>query len=61
MNAIRQAVAIATLATLPIAQAFASQGPGTTGGTATMLDKTIFLSAVAAAVCVGLALRLRHR
>ena len=61
MNALRQAIAIAVFATLPIAQALASQGPGTTGGTATMLDKTIFLGTVAAAICLGLALRLMHR
>jgi hypothetical protein len=40
--------------------AFASQGPGTSAGTATGLEQTLLVGAIIAFACVGLAFRFRR-
>jgi hypothetical protein len=61
-NAIRLSLATAALTTVAAVSALASQDPGTTGGTATGFEQGLFVAAVAAATCIGLAvLKLRRR
>ena len=60
MNILFHAIASAALMVLPVISAVASQGPGTSGGTATGLEKSIFVGAIVAAVCIGLIFKLRH-
>jgi hypothetical protein len=50
----------AALVVLPVISASASQGPGTSIGTATGLEQGILIGAIVAAACVGLVLRLRR-
>ena len=61
MKAFRLSIATTLLAATPALAAFASQGPGTTGGTATGLDKAVFIGAMAAALFAGLVFKFRHR
>ena len=61
MKALRLSLATALLAAAPAVAAFASQGPGTTGGTATGIDKAVFIGAMAAALFAALFFKLRHR
>ena len=61
MKTISHVIAAAGLIALSAVSAAASQGPGTSVGTATGLGQGIFFGAVAAAACVGLALRFKYR
>ena len=61
MKAVGLSLVTALLAAAPAFAAYASQGPGTTGGTATATDKAMFFGAIVAALFVGLYFRLRHR
>ena len=61
MKALQQAITAAMFAVLPAIPAFASQGPGTTGGTATGLEQGLFVAVMVAATCAGLVvLRLKR-
>lgn len=61
MKAVRLSLTTALLAATPAFAGYASQGPGTTGGTATALDKAVFFGAIVAALFAWLFVRLRHR
>ena len=61
MKAFHHAFAALMLAVLPAVSAFAAQGPGTTGGTATGFEQGLFVAVMVAATCAGLVvLRLRR-
>ena len=61
MKTFRYAVATAALVTLPVVSALASQGPGTTGGTATGFEQAVFVAVMVIGTCAGLVLlRLRR-
>ena len=61
MKAFHHAFAAAAFAVLPAVSAFASQGPGTTGGTATGFEQAVFAAVMIAATCAGLVvLRLKR-
>ena len=61
MRTLGNTIATAMLATLWVAPALASQGPGTTGGTATGFEQGLFAAVMVAATCAGLVmLRLKR-
>jgi hypothetical protein len=55
------ALVVATVIFIFAASALASQGPGTSPGAATFLEQILLIGALAAAMGIGLILRLRHR
>ena len=61
MNALSHSIAAAALLIISVISVSASQGPGTSGGTAANLEKGMLLGAILAASCIGLLLRLRRR
>ncbi|MGZ3411489.1 MAG: hypothetical protein ACXWKA_14595 [Xanthobacteraceae bacterium] len=60
MNIFLGVLAVTVLIVFPATSSIASQGPGTSAGTATIFEQAVLVGAIVVAACVGLALRFRQ-